>query len=210
MKKRWLFLLIALLLVLSLCPEASLAADGTISSDGTYYLSAYGSGSTVTIGAGLTVTLKGESTEYTNLKIVCSGANTKLTLDNVLINDSDNSYVCALSFSGAGNTLTLAGENSLKSGFTTAGIQVSSGTELAISGSGSISTRGGFYCAGIGGSFGNTGGTINIVGGDITACGGENGAGIDGQRYGEHYRRNGARDGRQKRRRGHRKRVSLQ
>ncbi len=186
MKKRLIALLTAFTFLFCMWPVSVFAADGAITADGTYDLSAYGSDSTVTIHAGLTVTLKGASTTYSNLKIVCVGANTHLTLDNVIIDDSFNDSACALAFSGADNTLTLIGESTLKSGSGCAGLAVPEGTELTITkdSTGSLTATCGNLGAGIGGSYYQAGGTVNISGGTVTANGGLAGAGIGGGVYG--------------------------
>ncbi len=190
MKKKIIALVTVLLMVLSLFPMVALAADGSITADGTYALSDYGNDSTITIGAGLTVTLQGDAaTTYTSVYIVC-GAGVKLTLSNVKI---DNLAIpppvpAALTFTGTGNTLTLAGESTLRNGGYQPGVRVSGGTELTIDGDGKLyaHSAGG---AAIGGA-GNPGyitcpddstvGAITINGGTIRVGTANGSAGIGG------------------------------
>jgi hypothetical protein len=180
--KKVIGILICTALLLVLAPISVLADAHTIDAGGSYDLATLGlaDGDTISIAAGLTVTLIGDTaTTYTNIKIECKeGVN--LTLENVNINNSANNDTCALSFTGAGNSLTIEGENTLKSGNSKAGISVGTGTELTINGTGSLTTQGGASGAGIGGGFAGAGGTVNIYNGTVTAIGGNNGAGIGG------------------------------
>ncbi|ACV61543.1 protein of unknown function DUF291 [Desulfofarcimen acetoxidans DSM 771] len=159
-------------------PFTPIPADGAITADGTYNLSAYSGDKAITITAGRTVTLTGGGTTFTKSGINC-GTGVNLTLNNVTINHSS----CALAFTGAGNTLTLVGASSLRSGYEQPGVKVEGATELTIRGNGSLSAYGGKFGAGIGspgsGSPGS-GGVITIDGGTVTATGGEYGAGIGG------------------------------
>ena len=111
--------------------------------------------------------LSGTTTEY-GVEIK-SGVNAKLTFDG-LVMDSSVTVVVA---DGASLELTLLGENSLNSSGT-AGLDVSAGAALTITkeSTGSLYTKGGKYCAGIGGGKYSDGGTITINGGTITAVGG--------------------------------------
>lgn len=180
-KKRFSSLLICTALVLVLLPATAQAASIPIDADGTYDLAANGvaDGDTIDIGTGVTVTLLGNvATTYTNVQIICA-TDVDLTLCDVKIDNSGNSNVCALSFTGAGNTLTLSGNNVMKSGGFQPGVKVLNGTELSISGSGSLSVTGGQAAPGIGGVATGSG-TININGGTITANGGGSAAGIGG------------------------------
>jgi len=193
MKKKIIALVTVLLMVLGLFPVTVRAADGTITTSDTYNLSDYGNDSTININAGLTVTLAGDDTTYTNVQIVC-GEGVSLTMNSVNIDDSTVVDACALSFTGAGNTLTLVGENVLKSGGNHPGVRVEDTAELTIQGGsadkltatgGTGSSDGG---AGIGGEYEKSGGIITINGGVITAIGGSysyyNGAGIGGDYHG--------------------------
>ncbi|MEX1376661.1 MAG: InlB B-repeat-containing protein [Eubacteriales bacterium] len=120
-----------------------------------------------------TVTLRGTQ----SIRVQCS-AGTELTLDNANINDSSMSGECGIKFTGSGNMLILVGSNSVYSGSTRAGIEVTGA--LSISGSGSLYAKGGTSGAGIGGSNLQSCGTISILGGKITAVSGTGAAGIGG------------------------------
>jgi len=182
--KRFLSALLCAALMLTLLPATAQAH--TINTGGTYDMADLGvaSGGTISIGAGLAVTLTNSAgTTYTNVQIVC-GAGVSLTLNNVKIDNSAVSGACALSFTGAGNVLTLEDESTLISGENRHGVRVDDGTELNISGTGTLSATGGSFGAGIGGAgigggYGG-GGIITINGGTVTATGGACGAGIGG------------------------------
>ncbi|MEA4969820.1 MAG: X2-like carbohydrate binding domain-containing protein [Candidatus Pelethousia sp.] len=161
-------------------PLTLITADGTITANGTYNLSSSDLGTTITINAGLTVTLAGDAAAtYTNLRINC-GAGVKLTLNNVNIDNSATEYSCPLSFTGAGNTLTLAGTNTLKGGYRETALKVEETTQLTIRGGGSLTSTGGEFSAGIGGAINRPGGIITIDGGTVTATGGGSAPGIGG------------------------------
>jgi len=137
--------------------------------------------------------------------IVSNGVNTNITLSNVNIDLDGKENVSAFNMSGATVNLTLIGENYLRSGTMSAGLQAPNGSTLVITNSstgslhavghtgagigggnassgGSIRINGGTITAeghtGIGGGWNGSGGTINITGGSVTATG--NGAGIGG------------------------------
>lgn len=180
--KKFLSLLLCTTLAFALLPARALAANGAISAGGTYNLENYGNSNTVTIGTTQDVTLTGNAgTTYTNLQIICSIAGVNLTLNNVNIDNSGVlSNISSLSFAGAGNNLTLAGDNILKSSWHQPGVEVASDTELTIGGTGTLMATGGDFGAGIGGDNGGSGGTVTITGGTVTATGGVYGAGIGG------------------------------
>ena len=112
-------------------------------------LSGTASGKTVTIPAGATVTLNG-------------------------VNISSGSITCS------GNaTIILMGSNSVTATDYNAAIKIGgSGTTLTITGSGSLTAKGGKSAAGIGTDRNGSGGNIVINGGTVTATGGNFGAGI--------------------------------
>ncbi len=186
MKKKSWPILLTILFAVSCFPWVAYAASGTIDTDGTYDIGAFGNDSILTIdslasAAGLTVTLTNTSgATYTNLRIDCIDAGTKLTINGVLIDNSALSGACALAFSSAGNTLTLAGGSSLTSGYGEPGVRVEDGSALTISGSGTLSANGGSYGAGIGAGRQSNGGSITMESGTITSNGGYAGAGIGG------------------------------
>ncbi len=178
--KKIVVVMVTVLMILALMPLPALAADGTISSNSTHDLSEYGNDSTITINAGLTVTLTntGDVT-YTNMKIVC-GAGVSLTLSGVKIDNSATSGACALKFSGSGNTLAFTGNTYLTSGEFEPGISVMSGVSLQINGTGTLDVIGGSLAAGIGCSYNAEAGSITISGGDVETNGGDFAAGIGG------------------------------
>ena len=180
MKNR-LALFIVILLLISILPISAMAASGTISANGTYDIGDYGNGSTITIGAGLTVTLTNLSNStYENMSIVC-GEGTALTIDHVKI----RSDACALSFTGSGNALILISDSALSSGYNVPGILVEEGTDLTISGTGYVNINGGNQSAGIGSRNHFDTGAINIQSGTIFVQGGMEGAGIGGSNEGD-------------------------
>ena len=180
MKKRILSLMIAILLVLSLSPDVSLAADATIRSGGTYDLGDYGNGSEITIYTTEAVTITNTTgATFTDMKLNCFMSGVNLTLDGVKIENSAF-MLCALLFSGAGNTLTLAGASTLQSGYGEPGVRVEDGDALTITGTGSLNVQGGAYAAGLGSSMYSDCGSITIESGTLTAMGGSEGASIGG------------------------------
>ena len=190
------FILIMLLPVnLTLAATLPQIADGqtlniatgvlTWTADGAPVLSAEGGppvvytindGDTISVAAGAAATVTGGK----NVMISCDeGA--ALTLSDVTVDVSTVSGACALCFTGNGNTLTLVGANTLKSGSDRPGVQVQSGTVLEIAGLGSLNVAGGMCGAGIGGGHNGSGGTITVAGtAQVTATGGMYGAGIGG------------------------------
>ena len=114
-----------------------------------------------------------------------------VTLDNVNITAKNDA---ALSVEGAGDTtITLKGDNTLTSGGAYAGLEHNEKSDGSVTGkltitsgtsnTGSLTATGGVGSAGIGSSYLNGAGTIEITGGDIAASGGSDGAGI-GSGYG--------------------------
>lgn len=179
--KKQIALFVVVILLITMIPFSALAASGTISADGTYDISAYGNNSVITINGGLTVTLTNtNSTTYTNLSIDCIGADTKLTIDGVKLDNSAFLDTYALSFTGSDNTLTIVGNSELKSGMNEPGIRAESGTSLDILGDGMLAAYGGSAGAGIGSGESSHGGSITITDGTVTARGGLCAAGIGG------------------------------
>ncbi len=202
--RRFLGILLALLLVLAL-PVQALAetydiADGdvTITADETGQYSNRTTGdsdtreksekgykeSTATVITGSssgsnanTVTIKSEGDAAANV-----------TFQDVKIDASNtgNPYESAhgkTAVTVSGNAeITLKGENEVASGVYHAGVEVEEGSSLTISGgeADSLTATGGQYGAGIGGGFDGNGGTVTVKGGQVTATGGEWGAGIGG------------------------------
>ena len=189
MKKRILAILTIMAIFLSLMPQAALAATYTVADgevlniesgvlthvDSTTETLSITDGDTISVDAGATATITGSK----NVMIEC-GAGTALTLEGVTIDVSATDNACALSFTGIGNTLTLSGASSLKSGANEPGVRVEDTDVLEITGAGSLIAEGGSQGAGIGGGYYNDSGIINISGGNITAKGGGESAGIGG------------------------------
>lgn len=136
---------------------------------------------TLTVLTGTAITVSG--TTSGNRIFVNSGVNANITLSNVNINVGSGAAFQIADNSKGKVTITLAGNNTLKSGRDCAGLQkngnASSGT-LRITGSGTLTAQGGFNAAGIGSSHFNHANNIVISGGKITAKGGMFGAGIGG------------------------------
>ena len=119
-----------------------------------------------------------------------------LTLKDVKIDVSDTGYVnqyggpdqrgkAALSVQGDGNVeIELDGDNELKSGTQSAGLEKTSTGTLTLKDdnneAGSLTATGGFNSAGIGGGRDGKGENITITGGTVNATGNEDGAGIGG------------------------------
>ena len=103
--------------------------------------------------------------------------------------DWDQKGKAALSVQGKGNVeIELDGDNELKSGTQSAGLEKTSTGTLTLKDdnkeAGSLTATGGFNSAGIGGGSSGSGENITITGGEVTASGGDNwddcGAGIGG------------------------------
>ena len=171
-------LLFVVVLALLLIPAAALAVDYTVSDGETFSLNVCSSATsdTVTVAANATATLTGSAT---GVPVSCE-AGVTLTISGVSINTSASSDTCALSFTGAGNTLILSGSSTIKSGKYEPGIRVESSTKLLIYGDGSLDATGGEFGAGIGGGYESDCGAVTIPGGTVTATGGPGSAGIGG------------------------------
>lgn len=130
------------------------------------------------------VTITGTSTDKTKTVKVTSGEH-EITLEGADIQFNDGSWsnpgTCAFSItSGTKVILILKGENTLKSGYDQAGLQVPEDAELEIKGEGSLTATGGDYASGIGGGSRGSGGTITISDGKVAANGGWSASGIGG------------------------------
>ena len=119
-----------------------------------------------------------------------------LTLKDVKIDVSDTggqtgiSEKAALSVQGKGNVeIELDGDNELKSGTQSAGLEKTSTGTLTLKDdskeAGSLTATGGNNAAGIGGGFQGNGENITITGGTVNATGGFSAAGIGGGREGK-------------------------
>ena len=103
--------------------------------------------------------------------------------------DWDQKGKAALSVQGKGNVeIELDGDNELKSGTQSAGLEKTSTGTLTLKDdskeAGSLTATGGNNAAGIGGGFQGNGENITITGGTVTAGGGQYGAGIGGGQSG--------------------------
>lgn len=99
--------------------------------------------------------------------------------------DWDQKGKAALSVQGKGNVeIELDGDNELKSGTQSAGLEKTSTGTLTLKDdnneAGSLTATGGFNSAGIGGGYLGDGKNITITGGKVTATGGSYAAGIGG------------------------------
>ena len=99
--------------------------------------------------------------------------------------EDDQRGKAALSVQGKGNVeIELDGDNELKSGTQSAGLEKTSTGTLTLKDdnneAGSLTATGGFNSAGIGGGYLGDGKNITITGGTVTATGGSSGAGIGG------------------------------
>ena len=104
--------------------------------------------------------------------------------------DWDQKGKAALSVQGKGNVeIELDGDNELKSGTQSAGLEKNSTGKLTLKDdnneASSLTATGGFNSAGIGGGYLGDGKNITITGGTVTATGGSSGAGIGGGREGK-------------------------
>ena len=104
--------------------------------------------------------------------------------------DWDQKGKAALSVQGKGNVeIELDGDNELKSGTQSAGLEKTSTGTLTLKDdnneAGSLTATGGFNSAGIGGGREGKGENITITGGTVNATGGSSGAGIGGGREGK-------------------------
>ena len=128
----------------------------------------------------------------------CADKVLNLTLKDVKIDvsdtgdqyDWDQKGKAALSVQGKGNVeIELDGDNELKSGTQSAGLEKNSTGKLTLKDdnneAGSLTATGGFNSAGIGGGYLGDGKNITITGGTVTATGGSSGAGIGGGREGK-------------------------
>jgi hypothetical protein len=138
-----------------------------------------------TILDGADVTITGDNGTSNQRLVTTPGAVADVTFSGaVTITAISGSPFEIVSGSTVNLTLAQGCDATLKATSLGAGIAVTTGNELRIDGSGSLTVIGGIYGAGIGGGSGDTGGVITIYGGTITATGGSWGAGIGGGRDG--------------------------
>ncbi len=152
---------------------------GTYGTDYTYDDST----GTLTVLTGTALTIEGSGNATTDKIKIANGTTANVTIKNVNIDVSSTSNAIALLVGNNSSlNLTVSGNNTLKSGTNKAGIQVEDGETLVITeqSTGSLNTVGGGYGAGIGGSYGKSGGNITVNGGTVIAQGGAESAGIGG------------------------------
>lgn len=138
------------------------------------------------IGGSLVITpdgdhskITGNGSELSGTTIVISGGSVTLTIDNINLKPTNGCPIKLIN--GANVNLVLSGTNILDSTSNSApqpGLEVDSDCTLTISGTGSLTAKGYFDSAGIGGITNCSNGTININSGSVTAIGGNRGAGI--------------------------------
>ena len=161
--------------------EDGTKVDGTLIDVGNPSL-ASGTGYTV---SGNTVTLSGSGNSYvlfgsttSRNVVISSGSSANVALFAADIRPASG---CALNMTGATVNLRPVESNTLTSTSGFAGLQAPAGSALTINGSATatLTTQGGEYGAGIGGSSG-AGGNITINGGTVKSWGGSSSAGIGG------------------------------
>lgn len=170
-------------------------AAGTVCGDFTVYGDpgdfSFDTGTGVLTILGGDVTVTGKSTKNTIVVAKDKSANVTLINVNIDVSGTDNACAFKIEDDSKGDVVvTIARNNTLKSGANCAGLQKNGETTsgfLTINGSGSLNAFGGdgigYYPgggAGIGSAFGYTAANITINSGTILAYGGFDGAGIGG------------------------------
>lgn len=156
--------------------------NGTSGSEWTYDSAA----NTLTFNTGGNYTVTGNGVATTERIVVADDFEGTITIQNINIDVSATWNATAFEVRGTAKlTLMLAGENTLKSGHSSAGLQFSNATSGyvtigASAESASLNAIGGDWGAGIGGGDSGSGNNITIDGGTITVAGGDWGAGIGG------------------------------
>ena len=193
MKHRRIFTrLAAALLVAAFLPTAALA-DNWYLEDGDITVSATESGQTVSQGdvtkedSAPVIGNRNAETSTDNTVTIVAGENAtaNVTLKDANIDVSAEGEA-AVKTEGEGDvTLTIEGENTVQSGNNHAGVEKSNGGELTITtgsdSDGSLTAKGGYNGAGIGGGNKQDGSNITIEGNaNVEAVGGDNGAAIGG------------------------------
>ena len=196
MKKRILSAALALLLLANL-PLTALAeeydlADGSIkvsaSDDGSQYVSQTGVVSNEKQTTATVIFQTGsDATTTTNTVTITAAENqtAEVTLSGVNIDVRGIAGGAAVSTSGEGDvTIELEGKNTVRSGYTRAGLEKNNTGSLTITDanndSGSLDATGGEGGAGVGGGYHGSGSDITISGVEVNATGGHYAAGIGG------------------------------
>ena len=147
---------------------------------------AFDGGHVVLSGPGPFVLSTGGAT-FTNGIGIVAAADCAVTFSNLMMDVSANNYLSPFTVTpGTETALTLVGTNSLAAGKDAAGLTVVKNGDTAASlvigaadTNQTLTAKGGFRGAGIGGGFLATGGAVTISGGTVTATG-VDGAGIGG------------------------------
>ncbi len=157
--------------------------DHTIRKNGTYQIPANLSKTITITDEAHDVWLIGNaansgSAPYSNLTIDSKNDNLHLTIQDLHISNDSSCRSSAIVFTGTGNTLKLAGDNTMTAHnyCSKAMISVAPGVELSIEGAGTLHLNSEAYCdgAGIGGHAGKGSGKITVNSGhfDINGTGG--------------------------------------
>ena len=195
MKKRYVKELLGITIAAVLfarLPVYTLAGDYYIE-DGNITVHAQETGQTIAQGSGSpqednepVISNRNPDTPSSNTVTISAeaGQTANVTLDDVNIDASGEENTAAVKTEGEGNVnIEIDGDNTVKSGINSAGIQKKNNGELTISDidkNGSLSAYGGAMGAGIGGGCTEKGKDITIEGGKVTAIGGQYAAGIGG------------------------------
>lgn len=180
-KVRLLSVILTLTLLICAFPMTASAADYEPADGDTLDISAYVGGDVITIGAGRSVTLNGNSVPLANVQIICE-AEVNLTLQNVIINNSAFTGICPLKFTGVDSRLILESgtASTLTGGASASGISIETSAELTLDNNGTLTVTGGSSGAGLQCPYGAT---LTVSGeGALNATGGKygGGAGIGG------------------------------
>lgn len=157
----------------------TVTGGGSITADGAYTIDSGATGTITVSAANVTLIGGGSTAPYTTLSIVCTNAGTKLTIQDVYINDTATN-ANAIDFTGTGNYLYLASTNMLihgSSSFTTAAIHVGPSAGLTLADAPGDGTTGTLYYfnmsqgAGIGSNQYEPNGKITVESGNFYGLG---------------------------------------
>lgn len=191
MRKRIVSMVMVLALCLTLLPATAWAAEtgdtgaftvqgGTLGTDYSYADGVL----TINSDKDITISMAADAAPTTDRIEVASGVSANITLSGVNIDVSakENTAAFKIADDSTGDvTITLDGDNALKSGRKCAGLQKNGDAgSLTITGEGSLTAIGGEDGAGIGGIYNGNVCNITVTGGTIIATGGDDGAGIGG------------------------------
>ena len=148
--------------------DGYVAGGSTISVGGEYGVSSLATG-IITVSTTDPVTVVGTGETYNDLRINVTMAGSDITIEDLNITQTNPAYY-AISFTGLGNVLRLAGSStitepgSVASSGQNALIRVNDGTSLTITGTGALDISARAGAAAIGGDFGTKRGSITISG----------------------------------------------